>query len=77
MTVILNTEEVLASWPRLLEQVRQGRTEVTITEAGVPVARLLPILPARVPGQDAGQVQIAPDFDTPLPDDLLDAFEGR
>jgi hypothetical protein len=25
----------------------------------------------------AGLVTLSPDFDAPLPDDLLDAFEGR
>jgi hypothetical protein len=31
----------------------------------------------REPGGWEGRVWIAPDFDAPLPDELLDAFEGR
>ena len=32
---------------------------------------------SRVPGGLEGKIRIAPDFDDPLPDDLLDAFEGK
>ncbi|HDR9588247.1 hypothetical protein [Burkholderia stabilis] len=44
---------------------------------GVSVDRLVPAkLPIRF-GVLQGQVWIADDFDAPLPDYLLDAFEGR
>lgn len=33
--------------------------------------------PKRILGVLAGRVTVSPDFDAPLPDDLLDAFEGR
>ena len=50
--------------------------------AGKPVAKLVPLTPAAAPakrrlGSLAGLVTLSPDFDAPLPDDLLDAFEGR
>ena len=31
----------------------------------------------RTPGSAKGKIWIAPDFDAPLPDELLDAFEGN
>jgi prevent-host-death family protein len=64
---------------RLIDQVNAGE-EVVITRHGRPVARLVPIKAAkpRTPGLLEGQgYWIAEDFDAPLPDDLLDLFEGR
>jgi hypothetical protein len=46
----------------------------------VPVARLLPVTAegsARKLGLFRGQMSIPDDFDAPLPDDILDAFEGK
>lgn len=46
----------------------------------VPKARLVSVAKSkgkRVPGGWKGKVWIAEDFDDPLPDDILDAFEGR
>lgn len=55
--------------------------EVVITRNGKPVARLVPLAaPAgqkRVLGCLAGQMTVPESFDAPLPDDVLDAFEGR
>ncbi len=61
---------------RLLERVEAGE-EIDIARRGEVVARLVPVRSARVPrlGLDAGRVVIADDFDAPLPDDLLSAFE--
>jgi prevent-host-death family protein len=64
---------------RLLEEVSAGE-EVTIAKAGKPLARLVPLAPARrarKPGFLKGRIRIAADFDAPLPDALLDAFEGK
>ncbi len=62
---------------RLLERVEQGE-EIDITRRGHVVARLVPNPAAGVPvlGLDEGTAHIADDFDAPLPDDLLDAFEA-
>jgi prevent-host-death family protein len=62
---------------KLIARVEQGG-DVVITRSGRPVARLVPIRPeaeARVLGIDVGRGWIAPDFDAPLPADLLDEFE--
>jgi antitoxin (DNA-binding transcriptional repressor) of toxin-antitoxin stability system len=45
-----------------------------------PKARLMPLERTRrprKPGAWKGRVVIAPDFDAPLPEDILSAFEGR
>ncbi len=62
---------------RLLVRVAAGE-EVIIAKAGRPIARLVPCQrPSRdrVPGQDKGRLQIAEDFDAPLPEEILQAFE--
>jgi prevent-host-death family protein len=64
---------------RLIDQVNAGE-EVVITRHGRAVARLVPAKTAkpRKPGLLEGQgYWIADDFDAPLPDDLLDLFEGK
>jgi len=46
----------------------------------VPVARLVPVSsrkPVRQLGAYRGLLKIRDDFDAPLPDEILDAFEGR
>ena len=77
MTLMLNVHEAQVQLAQLLERARQGE-EIIIAEAGQPVARLVlidkPIAP-RVPGSAAGQVVIADDFDAPLPESILGAFE--
>jgi antitoxin (DNA-binding transcriptional repressor) of toxin-antitoxin stability system len=53
--------------------------EVVIAKGGKPIARLVPIAPAprpRVAGSAQGQIWIAPDFDAPLPEEMLEAFES-
>ena len=61
---------------RLIARVAKGET-IVIAKAGKPVARLVPYeepVKKRVPGLCAGRVWIAPDFDEPLPEDLLSTF---
>lgn len=65
---------------RLVDAAANGE-EIIIARAGKPVARLVPLEPPktgkRVLGTMAGMFTIPEDFDAPLPDDLLDLFEGR
>ena len=77
MTVTVNIHEAKTNLSRLLRRVSAGE-EIVIAKAGRPIARLVPVMqkPARrVPGSAAGQVIIAPDFDAPLPEDILRGFE--
>jgi prevent-host-death family protein len=77
MTVTLNVHEAKTHLSKLIERV-QGGEEIIIAKAGRPVARLVPIArptTARQPGSAAGMVVLADDFDAPLPDSILEAFE--
>ena len=78
MTVI-NVHEAKTHLSRILDRVSAGE-EIIIAKAGKPVARLVPLRPEgdpRVPGTYAGRIRIADDFDAPLPDRVLDEFEGK
>ena len=64
---------------RLIDQANAGE-EIVITRHGRPVARLVPAgaRPKRKLGLLEGKgYWMADDFDAPLPDDLLDLFEGK
>ncbi len=66
---------------RLVEKAAAGE-EIIIARAGKPVARLMPLatppaLRKRILGRLAGHLTVPADFDKPLPDDVLDAFDGR
>lgn len=73
--VIKNISEAKAELSALIEQVLKG-DEVILAEAGKPVAKLVAYQGAAQPrktGALAGQIWIAPDFDT-LPGDIASAF---
>lgn len=75
----VNTYQAKTQFSRLLRRVAAGE-EITIANRGVPVARLVPVpreKQRRVLGIFRGQLNVPEDFDAPLPDDLLDLFEGR
>ena len=66
---------------RLVEKAAAGE-EIVIARAGKPVARLVPLAAfptaqKRLLGRLAGKLTVPEDFDAPLPNDVLDAFEGR
>ncbi len=57
-----------------------GGEEIVIAKAGKPLAKLVPfarVAIPREPGGWEGKVRIGEDFDDPLPEDLLAAFEGQ
>jgi prevent-host-death family protein len=75
----VNIHEAKTQLSRLLKRVAAGE-EVTIARAGVPVAKLIAVVPADVKrslGAMEGQIYVADDFDAPLPDDLLASFYGE
>jgi len=79
MTTTVNVHEAKTHFSKLLSRVATGE-EIVIAKAGKPVARLVPLageLPKRVPGSARGKIWVADDFDAPLPDDVLNMFEGR
>jgi prevent-host-death family protein len=75
----VNTHEAKTQLSRLLRRVAAGE-EIVIANRGVPVARLIPVpqeKTKRVLGIFRGQFSVPGDFDAPLPEELLDLFEGR
>jgi prevent-host-death family protein len=74
----VNIHEAKTHLSRLLQRVANGE-EITISRAGVPVAKLIPVASTSVSrplGAMQGQIYIADDFDAPLPHDLLALFYG-
>jgi antitoxin (DNA-binding transcriptional repressor) of toxin-antitoxin stability system len=61
----------------VLDDVAAGE-KVVITRRGVEVAKLVPAQPAAVRrfGIDEGRFAVPEDFDEPLPEKMLAAFEG-
>lgn len=76
----VNIYEAKTRLSELVQQAHQGET-IVIAKNGTPLAKLVPLgLPAKpkiVFGLMRGEIEIADDFDAPLPDDLLELFEGR
>jgi prevent-host-death family protein len=73
-----NVHEAKTHLSRLLDRVAAG-DEVILAKAGVPVARLVPVvLPSgeRELGCERGRVFIADNFDAPLPEDVARSFES-
>src|SRR5437868_1591702 len=65
----VNVHEAKTHLSRLLKRVAAGE-EITISRAGVPVAKLIAAAPVggeRPMGQDRGKIWIADDFDAPDP----------
>ena len=73
----VSVREAKTHLSRLLQRIAAGE-DVIITRSGQPVARLVPIDETRpMFGVDEGRFVVPDDFDEPLDDELLRAFEGR
>lgn len=76
----VNIYEAKTHLSQLVDAVHNGET-VIIAKAGTPMAKLVPLNDGPKPrvrfGLMKGEFMEAADFDDPLPDDLLAAFEGR
>ena len=75
---LLNLYEAKTSLSKLVDRAAAGE-EIIIAKSGRPMAKLVPLAHGhkkRLPGGWQGKVRIAEDFDAPLPDEILDAFEG-
>jgi prevent-host-death family protein len=73
----LNVAEAKARLSELVQRAANGE-EIIIARNGQPQARLMPLArkAPRVPGRGAGKWKVSPDFNDPIPDELLAAFEG-
>jgi len=77
MAIKVNIHEAKTNFSKLLVWVKEGE-EVIIAKAGTPVARLVPVAEERenrLPGSAKGKISVSFDFDSPLPPDILEAFE--
>lgn len=74
---VYNVHEAKTHLSKLLDEVADGE-EVIVAKAGVPVARLVPIVAPREErplGTETGRIVIHDDFDAPLAPDVLSTFE--
>ena len=71
----VGVHEAKTHFSKLLRRVAMGE-EITIRNAGRPVARLVPVSPGprREFGRDRGLFEVPDDFTAALPDDVLDDF---
>ena len=75
----VNIHDAKTHLSKLAEQAGAGE-EIIIAKSGRPVARLVPLAQGpivRRKGLLKGKIKISDDFDSPLPDDVIDLFEGR
>jgi prevent-host-death family protein len=75
----VNVHDAKTHFSRLLDRVQVGQ-EFVIAKAGRPVARLGPLArqgKKRRLGMLDGKFRIPDDFNEPLPNEVIAAFEGR
>jgi prevent-host-death family protein len=73
---VYNIREAKSQLSKLIDAMLRGE-RVIIAKSGKPVAVLGPLheaTPKRVRGVLKGQIKLAPEFDEPLPADLLESF---
>ncbi len=78
MTITVTIPEASQQFSQLMGKVLLGE-EIIICENGIAVATITPSTKKRQPrvaGQDKGKIFIAPDFNAPLPDEILAGFLG-
>jgi prevent-host-death family protein len=83
MDKTVNIHQAKTHLSSLIAEVETGE-EIVIARAGKPVARLVPIKSGsarkkrrNLAGALKGKVWIGPDFDDPLPEEILAAFRGE
>ena len=74
-----NVHQAKTQLSRLVDAAAAGE-EILIAKNGRPMARLVPLESAVRPtfiGSMQGEFTVPEDFDAPLPDEVIAAFEGR
>jgi len=76
----LNIHEAKTHLSRYLGRLAAGES-ILLCKRNQPVAEIRPIAPARTKprpiGLDKGKFTVPPEFFDPLPDELLNLFEGK
>ena len=76
MSQTVSVKEAQDNFNKLLDDVAAGE-KITVVKSGKPVARIVPVkVGTRKPGSAKGKIVIMPDFDDPLPDEILSSFEN-
>lgn len=81
MTTI-TIDEITRNWDDCLKRLKTGET-LLVLDKNSPVAELKPVSEesntntTRPYGLAKGKIIIADDFDAPLPEDILQEFEGK
>lgn len=76
---VFNLYDAKTRLSQLVDRAANGEV-IVIAKAGKPLAKLVGVTRHDVPraaGGWEGQVEIADDFDAPLPEEILAGFEGR
>ncbi len=75
----VNIHQAETNLSQLLLRVEHGE-EIIISDRGIPIAKLVPFRTSsnrrNSLGQDKGRFVVPEDFNAPLPDEILAAFEG-
>ncbi|MBW4559076.1 MAG: type II toxin-antitoxin system Phd/YefM family antitoxin [Trichormus sp. ATA11-4-KO1] len=75
----VNIHQAKTNLSKLLSRVELGE-EIIISNRGVPIAKLVPFHTSsnrlNSLGQDQGRFVVPDDFNAPLPEEILAAFEG-
>lgn len=75
--VEVSVHEAKTHLSRLLRRVLAGE-EIVIARSGKPIARIVPLDRETTRpelGKDVGRFDVPADFDAPLPEEVLEAFE--
>jgi len=76
----VNIHQAKTNLSRLLSRVELGE-EIVISNRGIPIAKLVPFHGSSNRraslGLDRGRFIVPDDFDAPLPEEILAAFEGH
>lgn len=75
----LNIYEAKTHFSHWIDEILQHDVSFIIAKAGQPVAQLTPLPQRRMKkfkfGALKGKIKLAPDFDAPLPTQLIQSFE--
>lgn len=74
----INIDEAKAKLSQLVDKAALGE-DVVLSRNGRPLVRITQLEPRRRVrfGVLKGKLEVSPDFDSPLPDQVLAGFEGR
>lgn len=76
----LNVHEAKTHLSRYLVRLAEGEV-IVLSKRNVPLAEIRPLPPERTEerpiGLDRDRLQVPPELFEPLPEDLLEAFEGK